>query len=408
MIVHGRPRSHSSPLVIFANAASVGIMSKDLDPAQIALGARIKAARERAAVGQQILTDALSLPDNAISLIEAGKRRVSSFELSTIARLLGVSALTLLDADSPLVGVSIAARALQDTSASDETAIARLQALAELSQVLTDGGLPAAPAARLAQAPVVNMNNWRTDGPRLAAWAREVLEPRCAPTEALMDELAEAVEDCLGVDVLMEPHAGKMLGGTASMAGWHCIYVNTARPRRQQLFTFAHELGHLLAGDTTPLRVETTLARHSPAERFANAFAADFLMPENSVRNIVGQQLDLQNALQAFHRFGVSIDALSWRLHSLGYLSDAQRPLFAKQPAHTWAVDLDLTDPLRDAILRTQISATHAIRSPRLMTQRAFDGWQAGAVSVRPYAALTEQDPEQLLADNATPTVFAF
>jgi Zn-dependent peptidase ImmA (M78 family) len=304
--------------------------------------------------------------------------------------------------------VSIAARAITDTRAADETAVGRMQALAELSQILADGGLPAFRASRLEAAPDVDCQKWWVDAPLLADWAREILQPRSAPTEALLDELAEAIEDLLGVDILMEPHGGEMLGATATLSEWRCIYVNTARPRRQQLFTLAHELGHLLAGDSAPLRADLSLKNSSPWERFANTFAASFLMPENLVREVVGEQLTLRTALQAFDHFGVSIDALSWRLYSLGYLTAEQRPAFAARPAHVWAVDLSPGDNLRDAILRTQTSATHSSRSPRLMTQRAFDGWQSGVVSVRPYAALTGEDPEQLIFESTSETAFAF
>jgi Zn-dependent peptidase ImmA (M78 family) len=101
------------------------------------------------------------------------------------------------------------------------------------------------------------------------------------------------------------------------------ILVNAAEPETRQRFTIAHELGHwvcqCLEGETEPVYCraeEVTLDPRTKArEREANVFAAELLMPEEAVRAAAGDE-----AIAA--RFGVSGEAMRWRLYSFA-LGDA-------------------------------------------------------------------------------------
>ncbi|HWI81574.1 helix-turn-helix transcriptional regulator [Ramlibacter sp.] len=56
---------------------------------RIALGQRLKEAREYQELSQQEVADALRLPRSAISLIEAGQRKVETLELKAMAQIYG-------------------------------------------------------------------------------------------------------------------------------------------------------------------------------------------------------------------------------------------------------------------------------------------------------------------------------
>ena len=80
-------------------------------------------------------------------------------------------------------------------------------------------------------------------------------------------------------------------------------------------FTAAHELGHLvLHGDTAP--------GDTQHEREADAFAAEFLTPRDSVMPDLPSRVDLRRLADLQRTWGVSVDSLLYRCREVGLLSD--------------------------------------------------------------------------------------
>jgi len=80
-------------------------------------------------------------------------------------------------------------------------------------------------------------------------------------------------------------------------------------------FTAAHELGHLvLHGDTAP--------GDTQHEREADAFAAEFLTPRDSVVPELPVRVDLRRLAELQRVWGVSVDSLLYRCREVGLLSD--------------------------------------------------------------------------------------
>ena len=96
------------------------------------------------------------------------------------------------------------------------------------------------------------------------------------------------------------------------------VFLNTFKTAEHRRFDAAHELGHLV------------LHRHGDAngrrnvEMEANAFASEFLMPRHDVLAHVPIVTSLKQIIQAKHRWGVSVMALTYRLHTLGILTYSQ------------------------------------------------------------------------------------
>ncbi|MFF4828230.1 helix-turn-helix domain-containing protein [Streptomyces sp. NPDC001312] len=81
-------------------------------------------------------------------------------------------------------------------------------------------------------------------------------------------------------------------------------------------FTAAHELGHLvLHSDAAP--------GDSTHEREADAFAAEFLTPRNSLAPLLPRRMDLAGLAELQRTWGVSVDSLIYRCRELGLISDA-------------------------------------------------------------------------------------
>lgn len=100
-------------------------------------------------------------------------------------------------------------------------------------------------------------------------------------------------------------------------AGTPLVFLNTFKTSEHSRYDAAHELGHLV------------LHRHAAphgrqAEREANAFASAFLMPRASVVAHARKYLSFADLVELKKIWKVSAAALSYRLHSLGMVTDWQ------------------------------------------------------------------------------------
>ncbi|HDU3835115.1 ImmA/IrrE family metallo-endopeptidase [Kluyvera sp. CRP] len=107
--------------------------------------------------------------------------------------------------------------------------------------------------------------------------------------------------------------------------GRYVISYNNYDPHSRIRFTLAHELGHHVLGHTRDgrkLREYTNPAQNDGnyhEERDANRFAAELLMPEEAVANMVNREKIYSVPALASH-FDVSEEAMYWRMKNLGYL----------------------------------------------------------------------------------------
>ncbi len=113
------------------------------------------------------------------------------------------------------------------------------------------------------------------------------------------------------------------------------IGVNESHHPNRQRFTLAHELGHFLLHsnsssvfiDASPIffRDETSSEGSKLQEIEANAFAAELLMPENTLRRVINNQpldaFDEGAVRRLAAQFGVSTQAITIRLTKLGLIN---------------------------------------------------------------------------------------
>lgn len=101
------------------------------------------------------------------------------------------------------------------------------------------------------------------------------------------------------------------------------IYVNAADSENRRRFSCAHEIGHYNKRSTgrdddswgyIDRRGPIAAKGSSPDEVYANNFAAALLMPEDLVRQYTGR---ISAAAMAV-KFGVSVEAMKFRLENLG------------------------------------------------------------------------------------------
>ena len=94
------------------------------------------------------------------------------------------------------------------------------------------------------------------------------------------------------------------------------LFLNTFKSAEHGRFDAAHELGHLI------LHRHGGPRHNRDAEREANEFASSFLMPSVDVEARIPYVLSLDQIVNAKKRWGVSVSALTYRLHRLGRISD--------------------------------------------------------------------------------------
>lgn len=120
--------------------------------------------------------------------------------------------------------------------------------------------------------------------------------------------------DCLDADAFSTIYSGTPY-----------IFLNTHKSGERGRFDAAHELGHLV------LHCEHRIPRGPDSEADANKFASAFLMPR---AGIFAQRLtnaSVERILSAKRRWNVSAMALTYRLRSLGLLSEWRYNQAAKQ-----------------------------------------------------------------------------
>ena len=349
----------------------------------VSTGNRLRHLRQAAGLQVAELAAMTELDPAIVAALECGRRTITSAELSALANGLGVSPLAILEPESLPGRLSIAHRTNGDEDSSRE-AVMRLTALAELHQVLSDGGHPSVIDAP--DPPEGPFESWLEHANALAGWARERLNP------SLDDDpftgLAQAIENRLSADVMVE-RLGEQASEGASItdAEFPFILINAERTRPRALFTLAHELGHLLHRDGPRVNVDMDLMGRTDEERLANAFAAAFLMPEPDIRRILDDHGRAAGSLALMlAKFGVSYEALVYRLHNLQIINARGRD---RLKAAGWAGLLNqFDDEASSRALLVARASRPARRPPVLLTARCVSGVLDGTIGTAPLAGL--------------------
>lgn len=104
---------------------------------------------------------------------------------------------------------------------------------------------------------------------------------------------------------------------------WHegkpFVFLNTMKSAERSRFDAAHELAHLVIDVYSMQHGE---ARGPEIERQADAFAAAFLMPRESVVANQPPAYTTNYLMKLKHYWGVSLVAMAYRFHSLGLISE--------------------------------------------------------------------------------------
>lgn len=124
-------------------------------------------------------------------------------------------------------------------------------------------------------------------------------------------------------------------GFTLVEDGFALIFINTADAKSAQLFSLAHELGHVVLSEPGISGDEQDDGNGHLVERWCNRFAAEFLLPASQIIERFSKDEDLYHFAEEQSRFfGVSREAVLWRLTDLKQISrtDAQTLIDSIRP----------------------------------------------------------------------------
>jgi Zn-dependent peptidase ImmA (M78 family)/transcriptional regulator with XRE-family HTH domain len=333
------------------------------------IGQRITAARITKGITQASLADALGVGPTVMSKIEAGKRRLDGFELAVLAEALGTTSRALLGMTSRTSGLAAAARI---GAGNINPALGRARELLELDGIADELGLDGRAAPRRLDRPTPRTKSGASE------LAREVLASTSAGNGGITD-LIRLVERDFGIDVAVEP----LGNGPAGVLVQHAddialVVLNGDDHAARRRFTLAHELGHWLLGDSTPLVVDTDLGGNTDIERRANHFAIELLLPEDAVRGVFNSSADLVcGVVDGLVHFGVSRDAFVNRLSALRLVDQAQATTVLDNQVKTLFLHAG-----RQADYTAWVGNTPTRRLPSRIERRLINAYSNGRIGI--------------------------
>ena len=293
----------------------------------VAVGRMLRQARTALGLTLSQVGESMGLATSTISDIESQKRRVSAVELYKFAKLYHRPLTFFFDQDESSACFSVLLRAAEAVSVPRETIIGFQDLCKDYRDLMQLVGAPEMPGPPDYSSASPTTLEQAED---LAVAERSSMGLDSQPIKDICDLL----EKKRGVKIFHLPEESQGFSGAFACDKdlGACLLINSLHPQRRRTFTVAHEYGHCIAHRNqlahAHIDTDTGFVTRRPHERFANAFAAAFLMPRRAMNEMLSQFVSKQTtaptAEVVFHLatyFGTSFEATGWRLVSLRKLS---------------------------------------------------------------------------------------
>jgi len=307
-----------------------------VSPSDVTVGQALKDARAAMGLTLKQVSKSMGIGVATISQIENGKRRVLAVELYRFAKLYHRPVSFFLEESGTSASFAILLRAAGTASISKEIIIN----FHELCRSYRD-------LRKLVRAPEMpSPSDYSTSRLTTLNHAEELAEAERGSlglNGQPIKDICDLLEGKRGIKIFHLPEDPERFSGafTYDEQLGACFLINSRHPRRRRTFTVAHEYAHCIAHRNQLAHIDTCPAFEikNPRERFANVFAAAFLMPERAVNEVLGQlvfpqrfALTAEVLIHLAMYFGVSFEAIGWRLVSLRRLSLSRwRDLLSQQ-----------------------------------------------------------------------------
>jgi Zn-dependent peptidase ImmA (M78 family)/transcriptional regulator with XRE-family HTH domain len=300
-------------------------------------GSALVSAREHAGLTQDDVAAALGLSRQLIGYWERGKRNPRTEQMFQLAALFRTSVDGLLSASAPAEHVAVKTaemlyrRSNVELDGTARGGIAGFVTFLDFYADLADAiGRDVTGMTKSPFLPGEGYGEYAVDAKRKASEVRYHLGLGQGPV-ADVDSVCAA----LGITVY-RAHLGKDLSSTISGAFYKhpalgfAIIINLDMTRGRRRFTAAHELAHaLLHSGNDAIIVSDTGRRGDQRETYADAFAGEFLMPEESIRRALeslgaGPKVeDVEPVIHLHRMFNVSYITALVRLRQANIITSA-------------------------------------------------------------------------------------
>jgi Zn-dependent peptidase ImmA (M78 family)/transcriptional regulator with XRE-family HTH domain len=302
------------------------------------LGIKLKKARTDLGLSQAAFARALGFSSEFISLLEADKRAPSLTSLNKIAAYLKKDLGYFFQEKEGAFNILLRGDALKGPEGLDAASQAVLQRFKRycddylrLERVANRAGSSAGPSRRLPLAPFYT----NISPERLAEEERRRLG---VGDESIRDIFALSELNGCRILRLPIPSGAKLSGAFIFLEDREAAFalINSADTPGRQAFTAAHEYCHYLKDrhegpliENPDVFIDEYVSLYHPREKFAQTFAACFLMPASKVQAIIekefgGRRLTFDHVLYMKRYFGVSFAAMLRKVRELGFVSAAQ------------------------------------------------------------------------------------
>jgi Zn-dependent peptidase ImmA (M78 family)/transcriptional regulator with XRE-family HTH domain len=364
------------------------------------LGDKLEALRKSSAMTQEQAASLLNIPRELLSMWESGKRIPSAVQLTSLARLYGVNQGYLLGVEDLKVEEDL--RVLYRGKPEAQSGIRQWLEFLDRWATFREEIHGAACLSGPRKPPKAIDEGYTVDTRRASKLALGVRTYYNLGEDALPDLWAFTDEQ--GILVYKAPLGGLHNGGISGAflnhpkLGW-CILVNTSVTPGRQVFTLAHELAHAIYH----YRQRRLVSRADPEdpeersrERFANAWAAHFLVPGSALRQQLKRVCESFSSITEYETFQlalffrVSYSTLVYRLLGEGYIDDGQKERLLEPRVEDIAARLGL--PPDDYIIPEKPEVWDLERYPVSVLQHVRDAIENDMCSVHQAARLLEAD----------------
>jgi Zn-dependent peptidase ImmA (M78 family)/transcriptional regulator with XRE-family HTH domain len=284
------------------------------------LGEVIATARRAAGLTQGALADQVGVSQAALSRYEKDMRAPEPEILPALAKALGVTPRFLTAASAPSAAMAVDAH-MRRRATAKPTVWRQLEAQLNMGRMHADQLREHVSLTATYEVP--RFDPFDTTPSEAARLVRMNWRMPSGPVR----NLTRWVEAAGCVIIKEDLGTSRVEGLSQWVSDNPVIMVNRAAPPDRQRLTLAHELGHLAlhSFDVPP-----------DVEEQAFGFAAEFLMPEVMIKSEL-RNLTLGKALSLKAEWGVSMQALIERAHSLEVLSaDKRTSLYKQLSARQW------------------------------------------------------------------------
>jgi Zn-dependent peptidase ImmA (M78 family)/DNA-binding XRE family transcriptional regulator len=324
---------------------------------------RLRAAREAAGLTQEEAGRRLGIARTAMVQLERGSRSVSGIELVGLARLYGRDIRSFVDDEEPK-SRSIVALYRSFVEPGDTAATDALQSCLRIGRELTDleraVGLDRRLAASVTYSPPQPRSRFDAirQGAGVALQERQRLGIGDAPIRDMGEFLERQGVRTAELD-LPKDVAGLMVVDDEIGP---LVVVNRGEAFARRQFSFAHEYAHVILDADAGGLVSRDSSREELTEVRANAFAANFLLPEGGIRRYLStvgkeggsrllvetpsddngvdvmegrdaqpREIRLHDVVLLARHFGVSRQVVLYRLRNIGVLKETELQALLQQ-----------------------------------------------------------------------------